>query len=202
MQVYNDKPHLYLDFDDTLANSLDVVMDILNKKYDTDYSMDDVNNWYLEDCFPEITEEEVEGIFASDEFWDNLTLKDNALDSLIKLNDLYNMHLVSKGTIENLNKKFVWAKKNLIWNGAQIDFIPLDLDQSKGDISTPYNSIIIDDNEDNLKESNATIKILFESYPNKEWNKHWNGVKYDNWVDLYEQLCHLAKLMNGEVKKC
>ncbi len=163
----------YLDMDEVLTESIESVLVTLNRRYNKNFKANDIYNWDFTDRFPETTLEEIEEIFSSEEFFENLTWKKDAKEFLQKLYNENNVTIVTKGSRMNLLLKRKWLKEQEFEN---IDFIGLDHSQSKGEVDMS-DGYFVDDNEDNLYESNAKYKILFENYPNKSWNSTWSGLR-------------------------
>lgn len=180
------KPMLVLDFDEVIVNSITSILTILNKKFKTNFQATDVKKWDFSDVFPQVSPEEIESYFETQEFWDNLTFKPDALYVMNKLNNLYDILILSKGTKINLEKKHKWIYQNIKHGNlpTPVLFYGIGLNESKSAISLE-DSILIDDSQLYLNESNAGTPILYENYPNTEWNNSWEGLKVTNWKQLY-----------------
>lgn len=167
--------HWYIDFDEVLTNSIESVLVTLNRRYNTCYKPQDVYEWNFTNIYQNMTDQEIEDIFDSEEFFENLTWKKDAKDFLQEAYDKYpnNISIVTKGNKINLIRKQKWLKEQGFDN---INFIGLSLGQSKGEVDMS-DGVLLDDNQENLEESNAKWKILFENYPNKSWNKDWTGLR-------------------------
>lgn len=198
-----NKLNLFIDFDEVLADSIRSILLILNPRYGTDFKPDDCTRWDFKDLFPDITSDEVEKCFESDEFWGTLRFKtagQNVLDFLDKLKSYYNIVIVSKGTETNLKKKKQWLIDNM---PIPYSFIPIGLDGSKGDIDMA-GGVHIDDNQYYLNESNATYKILFHNATcETDWNNKWGGYWFRSFYnyDTIGMLISLALLQNGYLKE-
>ena len=70
---------------------------------------------------------------------------------------------------------------------------------SKGSVPMDKHSIMIDDNEQYLNETNAEIKILFMRHPNRDWNSHWGGLSMSSWIQIEDFLLTLAKGWTGGI---
>lgn len=172
---------IYLDFDETITNSIGAVLSVLNPKYNTTYSPEEVKLWDFRDAFPNVKLDELASCFESDIFWQNLTFKENAQEVIEKLLDRnYELTIVTKGTFNNLIKKVCWINK---YFDNRINIVTLKPNESKGNIDMS-DGILIDDNQLYLKESNAKYKILFENYKNCEWNNAWNSYIVHNWLEV------------------
>lgn len=171
---------IYLDFDETITNSIEAVLSILNPKYGTTYSPEEVKKWNFDDVFPDIKPDEIESCFESDIFWKNITFKEYAQEVIEKLLDRnYELTIVTKGTFNNLIKKVCWINK---YFSNRINIITLEPNESKGKIDMS-DGILIDDNQFYLRESNAKYKVLFENYKDCEWNNTWDSYVVHNWLE-------------------
>lgn len=198
-----NKLNLFIDFDEVLVDSIRSILLILNPRYGTDFKPDDCTRWDFKDLFPDITSDEVEKCFESDEFWNTLRFKtagQNVLDFLDKLKPYYHIVIVSKGTETNLKKKKQWLMDNM---PIPYSFIPIGLDGSKGDIDMT-GGVHIDDNQYYLNESNATYKILFANTPYiTNWNNEWEGEIFNSFYDLrvMDTLKMIVGFQNGNLKE-
>lgn len=165
--------YIYCDIDETLWDSIDAVLVTLNKRYNTNYKASEVTTWNFNNLYPNMTDEEIEAIFDSNEFFKNVKFKNGAEDWLRKEYKNNNITLITKGNKSNLIKKQKWFKDHGFEN---IPFIGLPNNESKGSIDMT-NCIFIDDCKKNLDESNAKWKILFENNPNGEWLQGWTGLR-------------------------
>lgn len=190
-----DKKIMFLDFDDTITDSLSECVRILNKANKLNISPKDVFRWDMTDVFTNINEVILEECcFCSDEFWNNLKYKEFCVPALIELGERYDFVIISKGSAVNIQKKtkFVEKLKEYLKCTADInlDFIALGLNQSKADVPMPKGSIMIDDNLKYLNETNADFKILFTDSNvgvYHEWNQGDRSEIYavaDGWKDV------------------
>lgn len=164
--------HIYLDFDETCVNSIDSVLIQLNRRYGTNYNMYDVNTWNFNNIFPNIVSIEIEEIFDSREFFDRLTYKDGVGKFIEKHLDI--ITIVTKGNAMNLLLKELWIKHKF----PTIDFVGLEgtvMDKSM--VKMGLGALHIDDNQDNLKSTDAEYKIMFVNVENAEWNDKWTAEK-------------------------
>lgn len=198
-----NKLNLFIDFDEVLVDSIRSILLILNPRYGTDFKTSDCTQWDFKDLFPDITLNEVEKCFESDEFWGTLrfkTIGQNVLDFLDKLKPYYNIVIVSKGTETNLKKKRQWLMDNM---PISYIFIPIGLDGSKGEINMA-GGVHIDDNQYYLNESNATYKLLFANTLHiTDWNNKWIGYWFESFYDddTISMLICLGLLQNGYLKE-
>lgn len=195
------KPTLFLDFDETTADSIKAFCTVYNNKYSqhegfVQANHNEVYQYNFKDQCPLLDgADAIHDIFDSKDFFDNLTLKDNCLDTLLKHKINFNHCIVTIGTPKNLSRKVLWIEENLpfIKNIILISNGDNKMDKSLIDMfSGKSPSIFLDDHHDNLKSSNANIKICMASYGEREWNNKWE-YKVENWkqidkvLDVYEE---------------
>ncbi len=157
------KLNLFLDADDTILNSSEVVIDIINKKYNTNKTIENLKDWGYKSIYKYITIEEVEEIYNSKEFFEKIKLKEGFIKFVNDFNKYIKITIITKGWEENLLHKKNFFKYNL----PQAKFLGMcfaennSFDKSNIDMSE---GIQIDDRTDCL-QSNANIKILYRDKP-------------------------------------
>lgn len=156
---------LYVDGDDVILQSSEVVVNILNQRYKP-YPLKTVNeikDWNYRSLFPKSTKKEVEKIFDSDEFWNNVEINPVFLEMSNQswFSNHYIFYIFSQGTNINLEKKIEYFKKksNLL---PKYTFLGVPPDVKKEDILLEPESVQIDDNINNLF-TNAIWKILLKN---------------------------------------
>lgn len=171
---------IFLDFDGTLVNSVKSIVELYNKKTDSNADWTKVRNWDFSDQCPGIGPM-IKDFFASDEFYENLEFYDeNTIRVLNLLKEEYEVIICTIGCWLNVSKKVVWIKDNA--EHENVILIGKDdnvMDKSIIDMS---GGIIIDDHEDNLFSSNADIKISFGT--RAKWNENWDGKVCLDWLEL------------------
>lgn len=175
---------IFLDFDGVIVDSVKSYCSVYNYFFKANADYTKVNKWDLSDeCLKAV--KYVEDIFASKEFFDYLELMDEyTKDVLDQLKEKYEIIICSIGTPMNISRKSKWIEDYLgIKDMILLSKSDLVIDKSIIDMG---NSIIIDDNSNNLFSSNADIKICFGEV--KEWNENWDGLRAKNWKELGELL--------------
>lgn len=157
---------IYLDFDNTMVESNKRIIEILNSKYHTSKTENDLKDYQFDSIYP-ISEQEKLEMFESDEFYSGLEFKPQVLEVLNKYKDSYNFIIVSKGTPNNLVKKQNWIISHLPYN---LKFIGLSGQTFKKDEIDMSDGIQIDDNFSCLK-TNAALKILYKSFNQFPWQQ-------------------------------
>ena len=156
--------NLYVDFDDTLVGSSEVIVGLLNKRFNTNKNVKDLTTWNYTNLFPTIKGIEIEELFDTQEFFDKLKWKDGAVEFINRFPD--KIIILSKGNALNLTRKKLWIRKQF----PNIKFIGLESDVSKASINMGKSDCIIDDHADNLLDVKAEYRIMFESFKHVEWN--------------------------------
>lgn len=190
----NNKIDLFLDFDDTICLTSKQFVKLANKKYKKEEDWNNINRWDFKDLYPEITNNDIDNIFSSEDFFVDLELCENCLDTINSIKNLVNIHIATIGTDKNLKNKIKWIKENLNidfnFNGILDTGIN---DKSSIDMS---GAIFIDDRTDNLRSSNANIKILYKNYHNYSWQQiepNDNIYVVDSWEQIYSILDFISK---------
>lgn len=174
---------LYVDFDNTIANSIKSIVTLYNKDfhYYPDFNYIDwieIKTWGFKECKCAGTEY-LNTYFNQSRFFDRLDFMDNAKEILNILKDEYEVNVISIGSKPNLILKEKWLKQFMPYakfigiNGEEYS------DKSCIDMS---DGILIDDSEKNLYLSNAPVSICFGDI--YEWNEKWEGIRCFNWVDV------------------
>ena len=166
----------YVDFDGTLCDSVSSTVEILNRRYNKNFKSNDIKTWYFEE-YGNITPEEIEEIFMSDEFFDNLKFFNGAKEWLEENKE--NVKIITKGTPINLIKKQKFLKENEF---KDIEFIGVPLGDIKGDYIIDKDSTLIDDDVQNLINSGCKYNILYLTNPLAEWQKYPDGRKWDGLI--------------------
>lgn len=166
----NSKIKVFIDVDDTLLQSSEAVIDVLNQKYNTGKTVQDVRDWGFKSIKSDLTSEEVGEIFGSSMFWDCVKPIANCLETLQKFSDHLDITIVTVGSAENLKYKAEWLEEFL--PQATLLGIPCTEEHSNGkfskDVTDMKGGIQIDDRMDAL-HTNASLKILIKNGRNWKW---------------------------------
>lgn len=194
----DNKIKLFLDFDETITLSTKQFVKVANKKFNLNKNWHESKLWNFTDLYPEITVEDVNEIFCSEDFFVDLEPHKGVVETIEKLKDGLSLHIATIGLKENLNKKVEWIKKNFKdvefeFTGILDDGVNIVYNKSSIDMS---GSIFIDDRIDNLRSSNAKLKILYKDYRNYSWQKtDCNEDIYivNSWKEIYDILDFFIK---------
>lgn len=177
---------LFIDFDNTIANSSEVIVDMLNEHYDKNENFEKLRKYDFSDLFPECSYWDIEKFFNSDEMFERLKIFPNMIETVDAFKDFFDeISIVTIGTKDNLENK----KRFLKENNLELTFYGIEnngrSDKSSVDM---HNGVFIDDHIGCLHSSNAKIKILMKNVENGEWNKvEPNDDIYvvNNWYEVY-----------------
>lgn len=177
---------LFIDFDNTIANSSEVIVDMLNEHFGKNENFEKLRKYDFSDLFPECSYWDIEKFFNSDEMFERLKIFPNMTETVDTFKDFFDeISIVTIGTKDNLENK----KRFLKENNLELTFYGIEnngrSDKSSVDM---HNGVFIDDHIGCLHSSNAKIKILMKNVENGEWNKvEPNDDIYvvNNWYEVY-----------------
>lgn len=183
---------LFIDFDDTIVETMRTYCTTYNHLYKNhpDYKFADytkVKHWDFREICP-LTVDNPNEIFENENFFKFATFYYDVRKVLKKLNEKFEIYIITIGTPKNIELKTRWIAEHLpfIENSIFLYNKSIKMDKSIIDMS---DGILIDDHQNNLFNSNAMGKICFNGSGRKlPWNKDWNGIKVNTWVELEEIL--------------
>lgn len=178
-----------------IANSSEVIVDLLNEHYGTHKNFLDLKKYDFSDLFPMCTYRDIENFFNSQELFNRIKIYDGLIDCLNDMKDLFDsIEIVTIGENKNIEYKKEWVNNKL----NHIVVLHAIMNNGKNDKSSidMSDGIFVDDHIDCLRSSNARVKILFKNDNNGEWNRI--GVNDDiyivnNWKELQEVLLFIVK---------
>lgn len=175
--------NIFIDFDDTITMSVENVVRIVNKRFGKNVRAEDIKEWDFSDVYPDIPLKDIVDIFGEDEFFQTLRLKEDVLPTLRRYGQYNTITIVSKVDMVAMKRKNDWIKEHLIDIGININFRGIPLGKSKG-IVDMSGGIMIDDNAEFLKETNAKYKILYKCNRKFDEVQEWDGYVVHNWKEL------------------
>lgn len=192
-EVEEKRIRLYVDLDDTVLDSSEAVIEILNKKHGMNKTINDLKDWNFRSIYHNMTSEMVVSIFDSDEFFDTVKINGEFADFYKKHANDFKFVFVSKGYKANIDKKRALIEDK--FPGSE--FIPclfypdVDCDYDKSHIDM-RGGIQIDDRFDCLCETNASCKILIDNGRDLKWSRQTKTIdglyKARGWKDAGEIL--------------
>ena len=177
---------LFIDFDNTIANSSEVIVDMLNEHFGKNENFEKLRKYDFSDLFPECSYWDIEKFFNSDEMFERLKIFPNMIETVDAFKDFFDeISIVTIGTKDNLENK----KRFLKENNLELTFYGIE-NNGRSDKSSidMHNGVFIDDHIGCLHSSNAKTKILMKNVENGEWNKvEPNDDIYvvNNWYEVY-----------------
>lgn len=191
------KIKIFLDCDDTILNSSETVIEILNKKNGTLKTIEDLKDWGYKSIDKFLTPEDVNNIYDSDSFWVRVKFKKEFVEFYNENKNKFKWIIVTKGNTVNLEKK-----RDFLDNffGNNYEFIPMNFNIISGFDKTSVNmenGIQIDDKTECLLGTNAACKILLTNDRQKYWNKipsqEDNLYQANNWEEIVDLLKFFRK---------
>lgn len=177
---------LIIDFDSTIANTHEAVLALYREVTgDMSTELDDKNlQWNMKDVCEKWSQEQVDATFTNPRLFELLQLIEGAVEVLQKLHDDgHYIEICSMHRKEGVPLKEAYIKEHLPMVD-KVTILPFDsvVKTKKFDKSSVVGDVIIDDRIDALTSSKCKYKICYGMY---SWNKEWEGMKVDNWKDLY-----------------
>lgn len=183
---------VFVDFDDTLVKSRKSIVKCINDMFHLSRTEDDVTDWGFRSLKGDLTKKELEGLFESDAFWNNVEFYEGAIDTLAG----HDVYLCTVGTTENLRRKSQFlSEHSLPYHEA---FVNSDRGQTMKDkkMFDMAGAIQIGDTWQELEQTNASIKILFKDYRDYSWQQvPPNAEVYivDTWKEISDIIGWYAK---------
>lgn len=176
---------LYLDFDNTIVNTGETVVNILNKRYGTSQKWENIKRYDFKDLFPNLNKEELCKIFESGRLYHNVSFLTGVREIIYFVRASFEIEIVTVGSPKNKVLKDRWLALNFpakytltVLDNQESNFNKSDIDMSDG--------IFIDDSSECLRSSNAKVKILLSNGLETEWNREENDDFYvvQDWYEI------------------
>ena len=104
---------IFIDFDDTIAMSVENVLRIVNKRYNKNVSVEDIGKWDFSDVYPDIPLKNIVKVFGEEEFFKTLRLKQDVLPVLRKYTKYNDVIIVSKTDMNAMQRKNTWINEHI-----------------------------------------------------------------------------------------
>ena len=176
-----------IDLDGVVFDTIDRICALYNEDFEyytgfTRVESTNINTWEFTELYC-ATPEYINQYFNQPRFFTGLKIMPCAKWIINKLADKYEIHFVSTGNMPNLRLKQIWKDQHFPY--ARLTGVNLDNHKDKSHIDMS-NSIQLDDRSDNLKTSNAAVKICYgKVYP---WNEDWQGIRCETWSEVYGKI--------------
>ena len=166
------KQVIYWDVDDVILNTSEVAINIINRRYlnEGQYkTFEDRKDWGLKSIWREINKQIAKEIFESDDFWNEVKVREEFKEIFDSIGDKYEHKLVTKGTECNHDRKQQFLINNTYMKDKRWDYICVGDDEDKN-IVDMLNGVFVDDKLENLIVTNARIKILLKNGIDTDYN--------------------------------
>lgn len=186
---------MYIDIDNTIVNFTKQAVKKFNELCGTDKKYEDVIKYDFTDLFPDLTQEKKREIYLNN-FYEGIEKYENVDEALKQISKMFKIVFVTRGSKNSLQEKEEWLKNNLD-KTIKYQFIGLPLETDKSSIDMKK-GIIIDDQVDMLKSSNADMKILYaDKRIETEWNDYLQNIDsyiVQDWNEILEILTFIKKV--------
>lgn len=184
----NNQYTILVDMDDTIENLLDNWIHWLNVKHGTSVKPDEVIDWEIDRFFPTLTRHEVfEPIFTED-FWDTVTPKEDAIYYVKRLiDDGYKVYICTNTNYKTMKPKMdkVLFKyfDYLTWNNVIVT----------GNKQMVKADFLVDDGVHNLV-GGSYKGILMDAPHNWYFDEEEYGItRVKNWKEVYNLIKESTK---------
>jgi len=182
------KKDLYCDADGVILDSVPAICKTYNYLYQYHKNFkpakpEELKTWNMKEIIPLC--DNCEELFEHELFFKYVQMMPNAKEVLFELSKIYNLHIVTIGSLKNIANKAMYFKEHLSFIKNIIFIYNGNCTMNKDGI-VMNNGILIDDHQDNLKNPTCDMPIAFgKTY---EWNKDFKGVRCENWEEVRELL--------------
>lgn len=187
------KKVILTDMDDVLNNFCRKWIKAIGDKLGEYRDINDITEWDIGKFYPTISKETLKEIAKSPEFWRSMTMREDALEYIPKLQEYFEVYVV---TATNFNVAPVKIEE-FLKAFPMIDSKHIILAYNKQLVHGDY---IIDDGIHNLVGHNA-FKILFDTPHNKipsEVEESLNLHRVHGWKEVYETIMKIEGIKESE----
>lgn len=171
---------ILFDADDVAEMLLGSWLSLLNNRYDTSVSIDDVTDWNVSLAFPTLTKEQIYGALQDDELWANLTPMPGAQEYLQRLYDEgHELYMVTATDYRTCRVKIERILELFPFLDTDHIIIAHNKQMVMGDV-------LIDDGPHNLV-GGKYFRILFDQPHNRGFNEKKYGMyRASSWEQVYK----------------
>jgi 5'(3')-deoxyribonucleotidase len=168
-----ERQKILIDIDDTFLKSSEEIIRQLNERNGTSKTIDDLTDYKYRSIDSELTQEEIQQMYASSDFFDNVAFNDGAIEFLIKYSKIFDIVFVSYGTEENLLRKTKMLNDLVIKHVLSgVYFAGFEIGKSnKSEILLDNVYLAIDNHSQHLAELKAPKKVLIKNFHSGDWNE-------------------------------
>ena len=100
------------DIDGVLNNLMGVVIDVYNDRYGTDYTLNDITTYNIDNCLEPSVAKQIKAIFNEPNIWDKVKPIAASQDALQKLiNKGHQVYLVTDHNPDTYGEKVAWVQR-------------------------------------------------------------------------------------------
>ena len=168
-----ERQQILIDIDDTFLKSFEVIIRQLNKKNNTCKTINDLRDYQYRSIDENITQEDINRMYASEEFFNNVNFNDGAIDFIVKYSKIFDIVFISYGTEENLLRKIKLLNDFVQrYNLDHIFFASCEIGKAnKREVLLDNIYLAIDNHSEHLEEMQSPKKILLKNFIDVEWNQ-------------------------------
>lgn len=173
-----NKLTILFDADDTVENLCDCWIAMLNERYGTSVTLEDVRDWDITLAFPTLTKEQVFGVLHDDELWRRITPIPGSVEVLQKLQqEGHQLYMVTASDYRTCKAKV----ERLLELFPFLDWGHIIITSHKQMV---HGDILIDDGPHNLV-GGEYFKILFDRPHNRNYDDAANGMlRLHTWEEI------------------
>ena len=168
-----ERQQILIDIDDTFLKSSEEIIRQLNKKNNTCKTINDLRDYQYRSIDENITQEDINRMYASEEFFNNVNFNDGAIDFIVKYSKIFDIVFISYGTEENLLRKIKLLNDFVQrYNLDHIFFASCEIGKAnKREVLLDNIYLAIDNHSEHLEEMQSPKKILLKNFIDVEWNQ-------------------------------
>lgn len=175
---------IVIDFDSTIINTSKTLLNAYNKETGSNLDFNPYHKWDFEGLFPKSYHKRAFELFVDETFYDYVEEMPGAIDRISELSKNNEIIIATKHhplRIPNTQK----------WIDSKFDNVKVEYLDSF-DKSCLSGDIFIDDRIDCLEsvKGNFEYIICFGDY---NWNKEWDGWRYNSWNIIYHTINRLNR---------
>ena len=179
---------IYVDVDDVIINTSEVVINLLNDTYNITppKTFKDLKDWGYKSIYRHLDKKILYQYWETDEFFNKVKINSDFLKFYNDTKNVFEWILFTHGTEKNLKKKQEFFSKYI----PDIKINGVDISKNKNEVDLS-DGIQIDDNYNNLL-SNAYFKILIKNFHEANYNQvlenHTNLYVVNDWKEISQIL--------------
>lgn len=187
----SNKIKIFWDVDDVVLNTSEVLVDMVHEKYgkSPNKTMQDIKDWELKSIYRDIEPYFIDWALQSPQFWNKVEIKKEFLQFLETGSaEQFEHYFVTVGTQNNIDIKQACLNSVIRQYLNTTDFLFIGFDEAFSKRIVPMaGGIQVDDNINNLANTDAKIKILLKNFIETDYNSFYNQRYFIE--NLYEVNC-------------